>query len=62
MKFFADLILNKLIIIKNNKKIKYEYNNYSVDSSYLSIHKKILKKNFTDICDFKTGNKLAKII
>lgn len=58
---FADLISNTLVIIKNNKKIKYEYKGYSIDNSYLSIHKKIFKNKFTDICDFKTGNKLAKL-
>ena len=61
LEIYADFLLNKLTIIKNNKRIKYEYNNYSIDSSYLTIHNKIFKKNFTDICDLKTGNKLAKI-
>ena len=58
----ADLINNKLIVCKNNNIKKYNLNSYDINNMYKDQHDEILNNKIKNICTYKEGNKLMKII
>ena len=57
----ADLIQNKIEIIKN-KKVKIIKFKNSKDNTYIKLHDAILNKNFKNVCSYSEGKDLMNII
>jgi predicted dehydrogenase len=58
----GDLINNKVVLIKDNKKKVFQFKKFNILKSFIAEHNDLIKKNYQFICDFKQAIKTQKIL
>ena len=58
----ANLITNKIVFIKNNKKKQISFKNYNINKSLQDEHNAIINKTFKQMCHFNEGYKVMQYI
>ncbi len=58
----GDLLKNQLTVVYKNKIKRYNYKNFNIKDTYFKMHNAILNKVFKDVCTFKEGIKVMKLI